>query len=156
VLSRAGLIVLTVLQTLLLYLTTSAWAGSGALYGCALLCGSPGAFTVIPRIGALFGLAMFLIPTAVGALSHTWQGAIAFAVAPWWIVVVGHAGTFLMPVIVLGGRGGRFGVPFWLDYNRVVPLVLSLVLFALLGWLGWLFRDAFRQEWMRRTAASWE
>lgn len=153
VLNRAGLILLTVLQTLLLYLTTSAWAGSGALYGCALLCGTPGAYTVIPRIGALFGLAMFLIPTAVGALSHTWQGAVAFAVVPWWVVVVGHAGTLLMPVIVLGGRGGSFDVPFWLNDNRVVPLLLSLVLFALLGWLGWLVRDAFQQEWTRRAGA---
>jgi hypothetical protein len=142
---RALLLALIVVQTVLLIVTTSALAGRGILYGCPLLCGSPGS-VYIPRIAALFGIVMFTLPGVIGALCRGWQGAIALAVAPWWITVLVHAGTLVAPSIGLGGIGGRFGVPFWLDSTRSVQLVLSLALFALLGWLGWLTRHALRTE----------
>jgi hypothetical protein len=146
---RTALITAMVCQTLLLYLTTSRVAGSGALYGCTIFCGGGGANVVIPTIAALFGVAMFVLPALIGALCNGWQGSLALAAAPWWLAVIAHAGTLLRPYIGLGGTGGRFDAPFWLDANRLIPLLGSLALFAFLGWLGWLARRAVRTELSR-------
>lgn len=146
---RAALITAMVCQTLLLYLTTSRVAGSGALYGCTTFCGGGGGNDIIPTIAALFGVAMFALPVAIGALCEGWQGAVALALIPWWLAVVAHAGTLLRGYIGLGGAGGRFDAPFWLDTNHVILLLGSLALFAALGWLGWLARRAVRTELSR-------
>lgn len=139
---RNILLVLLIAQTLLLYASTSALAGRGVLYGCAVFCGTPGQAAIIPAIAAIIGVAMFVLPSLIGAMCQTWQGAVTWAIVPWWLTVVAHAGTFLRPYIGLGGNGGRFDPPFWLVLIQLAPLLLSLILFGLLGWLGWLARRA--------------
>lgn len=77
------LILLAVLQGLLLYLTASKLAGGGTLFGCTLLCGQSGENVLIPLIATAFGIALFVIPSIIGGLCRSWQGAIVLAVAPW-------------------------------------------------------------------------
>jgi hypothetical protein len=38
----------------------------------------------------------------------------------------------------------HFGPPFWLDPAHLPTLLFALVLFALLGWLGWVIGSVFR------------
>lgn len=137
---RNILLALLIAQALLLYASTSALAGRGVLYGCTVFCGSSAAPTIIPTIAAAIGIAMFVLPSLIGAMCQSWQGAVALAVLPWWLTVIAHAGTLLRPYIGLGGTGGRFDLPFWLVLTQLAPLLLSLTLFGLLGWLGWLAR----------------
>lgn len=139
---RLILLSLLIVQTALLYASTSAFAGRGMLYGCTVFCGTSGQTVVIPAIAAGVGVAMFVLPSFIGAVCRTWQGAVALAVVPWWLAVIAHAGTLLRPYIGLGGVGGRFDPPFWLVLTQLAPLLLSLVLFGLLGWLGWVARRA--------------
>jgi hypothetical protein len=141
---RAALLVLAGVQGLLLFLTSSSAATSGALYGCASPCGlnkQPD----VPFSAILISAAIFLLPAVIGALSATWQEAMGFAALPWIIVVVLAAKTMLAPAAGVAQGAptvSQFGTPFWLDGGRLLPLLLALGLFALLGWIGWLARDA--------------
>lgn len=67
--------------------------------------------------------------------------------------MLAHAGTMLTPYIGLGGMGGRFDPPFWLTSSHIVPLLLSLVLFAALGLFGWLVRQSLGSEFALRQIA---
>jgi hypothetical protein len=149
---RSALIVLILVQAVLLYLTASSVAGNGTLYGCSLLCGHSGASTVLPLVATTFGVALFALPAVIGALCEGWQSAVALATAPWWLAVLAHSRTLLAPYIGLGGTGGRFDPPFWLDPTRLGWLILSFALFAIKGWLGWLTRQAIRVELARPSS----
>ena len=147
--ARIGVVplILVALQTILLYLTTSASSVLNAVYGCSSLCGT-GSQRFVPLIAALFGVAMFALPAIIGVFSRSWQSAIVLAALPWWIAVIAHAGTLLAPYIGLGanaagGSGGRFDAPFWLNAAHLPLLLASLALFTSLGALGWLARRAF-------------
>ena len=102
----------------------------------------------MPLIAALFGVAMFALPSVIGAFSHTWRSALVLPTLPWWIAVIAHAGTLLSPYIGLAGnaQGGRFDAPFWLSAIHLPLLLASLALFAALGILGWLARRVFAGE----------
>ncbi len=132
---------LAAVQTIVLYLTTSALPTLNAIYGCSSLCGSGGQ-RFVPLIAALFGIAMFALPTIIGAFSRTWRSALVLAVLSWWTAVIAHAGTLLTPYIGLGGNapGGRFDAPFWLSAAHLPLLLASLALFTALGIFGWLVR----------------
>jgi len=138
---------LAAVQTIVLYLTTSSVPILSAVYGCSSLCGSGGQ-RFVPLIAAIFGIAIFALPTVIGAFSRTWRGALVLAVLPWWIAVIAHAGTLLTPFIGLGGiaQGGRFDAPFWLSAAHLPLLLASLALFAALGILGWLARHVLTGE----------
>lgn len=144
---RAVLIGAALLQALLLYLTASAQATSGGLYGCSTPCGAA-AQPATPLIAVLFGVAIFVLPVAIGALGRTWPEAVTFATLPWLVAVIFTASTQLAPTagVIPAGRGqppvSHFSAPFWLDTAHLMPLLLSLALFAALGWLGWLGREA--------------
>jgi hypothetical protein len=144
---RAVIIGLALLQALLLYLTASAQAASGGLYSCSTPCG-PAAQPATPMLAVLCGVAMFVLPAAIGALGRSWPEAVTFATVPWWLAVIFTASTQLAPTAsaVPAGRGqpaiSHFSAPFWLDTSHLMPLLLSLALFAALGWLGWLARQA--------------
>lgn len=144
--ARVGVVplILVALQTILLYLTTSASSVLNAVYGCSSLCGTSSQ-RLVPLIAAIFGVAMFALPAIIGAFSRSWQSAIVLAALPWWIAVIAHAGTLLAPYIGLGASaaGGRFDAPFWLSATHLPLLLASLALFTALGALGWLARRAF-------------
>ena len=137
---------LAVLQTILLYLTASSLPILNAIYGCSSLCGTS-AQRFVPLIAALLGIVIFALPGIIGACSHSWKSALVLAVLPWWIAVIGRAGTLLTPYIGLANdaQGGRFDAPFWLSANHLLLLLASLALFAALGMLGWLTRRAFTE-----------
>jgi hypothetical protein len=40
----------------------------------------------------------------------------------------------------------QFGPPFWLASTNVVVLFLSLALFALLGWIGWVIGETLNNN----------
>jgi hypothetical protein len=140
---RVILGILVVIEAALLYVTASPIAARGTLYGCPLQCGP--SLRAIHLIAALFGVAMFILPIAIGALCRTWQSAIVLAVAPWLAAIVAHAGSLLGPSnrqgLVEGPFGGPFANPFWIDLSHTAPLLFSLALFMLLGWIGWLARQ---------------
>jgi hypothetical protein len=140
-------LILVAVQTILLYLTTSSLPILNTIYGCSSLCGSGGQ-RLVPLIAALFGIAMFALPSIIGAFSRSWRSALVLAVAPWWIVVIAHAGTLLTPYIGLGGdaQSGRFDAPFWLSAAHLPLLLASLALFAALGVFGWLSRRVLAGE----------
>lgn len=140
-------LILAAVQTILLYLTTSSLPILNTVYGCSFLCGTDGQ-RFVPLIAALFGVAMFALPSVIGAFSRTWRSALVLAALPWGIAVIAHAGTLLSPYIGLGGnaQGGRFDAPFWLSAGHLPLLLASLALFAALGLLGWLARRAFAGE----------
>ena len=140
-------LILAAAQTILLYLTTSSLDALNTVYGCSSLCGTGGQ-RLVPWIAAVFGVAMFALPSVIGAFSRTWRSALVLAVLPWWIAVIAHAGTLLSPYIGLAGnaQGGRFDTPFWLSASHLPLLLASLALFAALGILGWLARRAFAGE----------
>ncbi len=139
--------VLATVQTVLLYLTTSSSPILNTIYGCSSLCGSGGQ-RYVPLIAALFGIAMFTLPTFTGAFSRTWRRALVLAALPWWIAVIAHAGTLLTPYIGLGSnaQGGRFDAPFWLSAAHLPLLLASLALFAALGIFDWLARRVLAGE----------
>ncbi|HEV2235830.1 MAG TPA: hypothetical protein VGR57_04130, partial [Ktedonobacterales bacterium] len=79
---RAVLLVLAGVQALLLFLTSSSAATSGALYGCSSPCGlnkQPD----IPFSAIAISAAIFLLPVVIGGLSASWQEAMGLAVLPW-------------------------------------------------------------------------
>jgi hypothetical protein len=141
---RAVLLILAGVQALLLFLTASSASSSGALYGCAAPCGlnhQPDT----PFAAVAISVAMFLLPAVIGALAGSWQEAMGLAVLPLVIVVVLGAQTFLAPAagVVAGSPTiSVFAAPFWADSVRLMPLLLGLGLFAFLGWIGWLVREA--------------
>jgi len=143
--SAAGgvLLVLAAIQAVLLFLTASSFARGGGLYGCASPCGTTAQPTT-PLLAVLIGIAIFALPAVIGLYSSTWRQAVAMAVLPWWAAVIFTASTLLAaPASFAGGRAGAstFPAPFWLDASRALPLLLSLILFAGLGWFGWLVRE---------------
>lgn len=155
--NRTALIVLMVVQALLLVLTASSIATGGGLYGCSSACGTKDLPTT-PAIAVLLGMLMLLLPMAIGFLSETWQGAIAAASIPWIPAILIGANSLLAPTasVVPGepvtiSKGhtttplvSHFGPPFWLSSTQVLVLFLSLLFFALLGWLGWVIGGALQ------------
>ena len=145
--SAAGgmLLALAAIQAVLLFLTASAFAHGGGLYGCSSPCGTPAQPTT-PLLAVLIGIAIFTLPAVIGLYSSTWRTAVAMAVLPWWAAVIFTASTLLAAPATFSSAGGRatasaFPAPFWLDASRALPLLLSLLLFAGLGWFGWLVRQ---------------
>jgi len=142
---RWVLVALTAVQFALLAFSAASMAARNIFYGCSALCDT-GLRSVVPLIVTLFGVAMFVLPALIGMLSHTWKAAILLASAPWWAAVIVHSRSLLTPYIGLGASFGRFDAPFWLDISRAAQILVPLVLFATLGWLGWLAGSAWRAE----------
>lgn len=130
---RIALIVCVALQAVLLYLSASALGSHpGYLYGARFRFP---VYPLVPLLAALVGIAIFVLPSIIGLLCMRWQAALPLAVLPWWLTVIAHAGAFLG----LSFDGGpALDAAFWLDAARIVPMLLSLALFATLGALGWL------------------
>lgn len=139
-------LILSAIQTILLYLTTSSLPVVETVYGCNFFCAT--ATHLVTIIAAVLGAVTFALPAVIGLFSRTWRSALVLAVLPWWIAVIAHAGTLLTPYIGLGGnaQGGRFDAPFWLSAAHLPLLLASLALFAALGIFGWLARRVLAGE----------
>jgi hypothetical protein len=150
-------LVLALVQAVLLFLTTTSQAGTGALYGCSSPCGTPAQPTV-PALAVVFGVLILLIPVIIGALSPSWQAAITLAIIPVLLALILDAGTTLVPNVIFSPATAKssshghttttpsvathLGAPFWLDSGHLLPLLFALALFAALGWFGWVARQA--------------
>jgi hypothetical protein len=98
---------------------------SAALYG-------PFPPILAPVIPAL----LYLVPTVVGFLCHSWQKALLFATLPAWIGL----GLF---VIAASFKVGSF---YLVSPAQVTANVSTLELFAALGAIGWLGRFVFKLQ----------
>jgi hypothetical protein len=143
-------LILALVQTILLFLTTTGQAVSGALYGCPSPCGTAAKPTT-PAVAVIFGVLILLIPIVIGALSSSWQAAVVIAGIPVLLAMILDAGNVLTPAISFTSTPTRrfgtvsvshFGTPFWLDSAHIIPIVLALALFGLLAWFGWIARQA--------------
>lgn len=159
--NRVVLATLAAIQSLLLILTASSIATGGSLYGCSAACGTP-AQPATPAIAVLLGMLMLVLPAVIGFLSQTWQLAITGGAAlPWLVAVLISANTLLAPTasVVPGAtisqRGhpattlpptSHFGLPFWLDTGHVWTLLVALVFFATLAWMGWVAGQAMKEQ----------
>ena len=137
------LVILALLQAVLLFATASTNALNGSLYGCAVPCGIGGALA-IPWLATLFSLAIFALPGIIGALSQSWQEAVSYAAAPWWLAVIFTAQTLLAPKpTALRPVPTQFTGPFWTTStsgSTVEALCFSLILFAGLGFVGFVLK----------------
>lgn len=129
---RFALLGLMALELVLLYLLTA-----GILSRLSLSQGRPPissyALSQLVLVG-LPSIVAFILPSVIGALARTWQRAIALAMAPWWWVIVLHAGTLLHAT-----ETGPYQ-PTWLALGNAASLLVSLALCMALGFLGWLAR----------------
>jgi hypothetical protein len=98
---------------------------SAALYG-------PFPPILAPIIPAL----LYLLPSVVGFLCHSWQKALLFATLPAWIGL----GLF---VIAASFKVGSF---YLVSPTQVTANVSTLELFAALGAIGWLGRFVFKLQ----------
>jgi hypothetical protein len=154
-------LLLALVQTVLLFLTTTGQASSGALYGCSSPCGTPAQPTT-PALAVIFGVLILLIPIVIGALSPSWQAAITLAAIPVLLAMILDAGAVLTPTITFTSGNAaspassqkatstssivsHIGTPFWLDSAHVWPILFGLGLFGLLAWFGWVARQATEQ-----------
>ncbi|HEX5155720.1 MAG TPA: hypothetical protein VFW17_00765 [Ktedonobacterales bacterium] len=149
-------LVVAAIQTLLLALTASSMATGGGLYGCTSACGTA-AQPVTPALAVFLGIVMLVLPLVIGALCAEWQSAVALSVIPVIPALLIASNTLLTPTNTIvpptPARGtqpavpyptSHFGPPFWLDPAHLPTLLFAFVLFALLGWLGWVIGSAFR------------
>jgi hypothetical protein len=143
-------LVLALVQTILLFLTTTGQAVSGALYGCSSPCGTAAQPTT-PAMAVIIGVLILVIPIVIGVLSSSWQAAVAIAGIPVLLAMILDAGNVLTPTLsfttVSSARSrsipaSHFGAPFWLDSAHIIPIFLALALFGLLAWFGWVARQA--------------
>lgn len=139
--SPAAVIILAIIQAICLYLTVSSMATTGSLYGCPAACGTA-ALPSIPFAAMLLGIALIVMPIAAGLFSATWKVAIAMTFLPWLLVVILKGGAEVAPALSFPHGVPTLGNAFWLDASKLVPLLLSALLFVGLGWLGWLIREA--------------
>jgi hypothetical protein len=77
---------------------------------------------------------LYLLPTAIGYLTRSWQRALLFATIPAWIGL----GLFLIAATF------KVGAFYLLSPDHVMANVSTLEMFAALGGIGWLGRFVFK------------
>ena len=87
-----------------------------------------------PILAPIIPAILYLVPTAIGFLSRSWQRALLFATIPAWIGL----GLF---VIAASFKVGAF---YLVSPTQVTANVSTLELFAALGAIGWLGRFIFK------------
>ncbi len=153
---RLAALVVAAVQAVLLALTVSSLATGGGLYGCTSACGTA-AQPVTPAFAVILGIVMLVLPLVIGALSEEWRLGVALSVLAVIPALLIASSTLLTPTNTIvpptPAKGtqpavpyptSHFGPPFWLDPAHLPTLLFALVLFALLGWLGWVIGSAFR------------
>jgi len=89
-----------------------------------------------PILAPIIPALLYLVPTAIGFLSRSWQRAILYATVPAWIGL----GLF---VIAATYKVGAF---YLISPAQVTANVSILELFAALGAIGWLGRYIFKLQ----------
>lgn len=89
-----------------------------------------------PMLAPIIPALLYLVPTAVGFLSRSWQKALLYATLPAWIGL----GLF---VIAASFKVGAF---YLVSPTQVTANVSTLELFAALGAIGWLGRFVFKLQ----------
>ena len=87
-----------------------------------------------PKIAPVISALLYLLPTAIGFLSRSWQRALLCATLPAWIGL----GAFLVAATF------KVGAFYLVSVDHVTANVSILELFAALGALGWLGRHIFK------------
>src|SRR2546423_12652742 len=87
-----------------------------------------------PKIAPVISALLYLLPTAIGFLSRSWQRALLCATLPVWIGL----GAFLVAATF------KVGAFYLVSVDHVTANVSILELFAALGALGWLGRHIFK------------
>ena len=87
-----------------------------------------------PKIAPVISALLYLLPTAIGFLSRSWQRALLCATLPAWIGL----GAFLVAATF------KLGAFYLVSVDHVTANVSILELFAALGALGWLGRHIFK------------
>ena len=90
-----------------------------------------------PKIAPVISALLYLLPTAIGFLSRSWQRALLCATLPAWIGL----GAFLVAATF---KIGAFYLVSVDPVNHVTANVSILELFAALGAFGWLGRHIFK------------
>jgi hypothetical protein len=127
-------IALVIIETLLVTLAlvpAQLWTRLLPQSSSAALDG-PFSSSIAPVITAL----LYLLPTAIGFLTRSWQRALLYATLPAWIGL----GLF---VIAATSKVGAF---YLISVDHVTANVSILELFAALGGIGWLGRSIFRRS----------
>jgi len=89
-----------------------------------------------PILAPIIPALLYLVPTAIGFLSRSWQRALLYATLPAWIGL----GLF---VIAATSKVGAF---YLISPAQVTANVSILELFAALGAIGWLGRYIFKLQ----------
>jgi hypothetical protein len=89
-----------------------------------------------PILAPIIPALLYLVPTAIGFLSRSWQRALLYATLPAWIGL----GLF---VIAATYKVGAF---YLISPAQVTANVSILELFAALGAIGWLGRYIFKLQ----------
>jgi hypothetical protein len=87
-----------------------------------------------PKIAPVISALLYLLPTAIGFLSRSWQRALLCATLPAWIGL----GAFLIAATF------KVGAFYLVSVDHVTANVSILELFAALGAFGWLGRHIFK------------
>ena len=87
-----------------------------------------------PKIAPVISALLYLLPTAIGFLSRSWQRALLCATLPAWIGL----GAFLIAATF------KIGAFYLVSVDHVTANVSILELFAALGAFGWLGRHIFK------------
>jgi hypothetical protein len=153
---RPAALVVAAVQTALLAATASSLGTGGGLYGCTSACGTA-AEPATPPLAVVLGIVILVLPVVIGALCEDWRLGIALAVLPVLPALLFASTTLLTPTNTIvpptpatGTQPAvpyptsHFSPPFWLDPAHLTPLLFSLALFSLLGWLGWVIGSFFR------------
>src|SRR5262249_539735 len=112
-----------------------------------------------PPIAIALGIVILVLPVVIGALCQDWRLSVALAVLPVIPAFIVASNTLLTPTNTVvppqPAKGAQPAAPhptshfspaFWLDTAHLTPLLFSLALFALLGWLGWVIGSAFQRQ----------
>ena len=89
-----------------------------------------------PIISPVITALLYLVPTAIGFLSRSWQRALLYATLPAWIGL----GFFVIAATL------KVGAFYLVSVDHVTANVSVLELFAALGGIGWLIRSIIKPQ----------
>ena len=89
-----------------------------------------------PKIAPVISAFLYILPSVIGFLCHSWQRALLCATLPAWIGL----GAFIIAATF------RIGPFYLIAPANVTANVSVLELFAALGAIGWLGRHIFRPK----------
>lgn len=145
--SNRTLIALALVEAILLFLGTS------SLIGRLAVPYEQSDRSPVQLLLGFMGIATFVLPSIIGYLCRTWRTALVLPIAAWWLALIAHAvaasatlGVAQIPYLYPAPIGNPHYAPFWLNSSTIIALLLSFALFGVLGFLGWIARQALNAE----------